>query len=105
MSLSHNQIISAIINPSFLINNFIPDSVGSEKNGTSAAIVIVCISAASLQKAVAEYTYNELCFVMDNYYGRPSKATAASYLEKMDFDQALDEISDETRKAKKAFEI
>lgn len=42
---------------------------------------------------------------MDNYYGRPSKATAASYLEKMDFDQALDEISDETRKAKKAFEI
>ena len=49
----------------------------------------------------AEYSYNELCFLMDYFYGRPSKATAASYLEKMDFDQALDEISDNTRKAKK----
>lgn len=48
----------------------------------------------------ADYAYNELCFVMDNFYGRPSKSAIASLVEEKGFDKALDEFSDETRFAK-----
>ena len=36
-------------------------------------------------------TYNELCFLMDKYYGAPSRS---------EIDRTLDEYSDNTRRAK-----
>ena len=41
--------------------------------------------------SAAEYAYNELCFVIDHFYGRPSKASIAPLIEEMGLDRALDE--------------
>lgn len=49
---------------------------------------------------MVEYTYNELCLVMDNLYGYPSKAEISSFVKEKGFDSTLDEYSDESRKAK-----
>ncbi len=46
------------------------------------------------------YTYNELCFVIDNFYGCPAKGRIASSIEEKGFDKTLDEFSDDTRTAK-----
>ena len=46
------------------------------------------------------FTYNELCFVMDNFYGCPSKSAVASSMQQKGFDKTLDEYSDDTRRAK-----
>ena len=43
---------------------------------------------------VVEYAYNELCFQLDNLYGKPGKAECRELVEKIDtigFDKALDQ--------------
>lgn len=40
-------------------------------------------------KFLIDYTYNELCFVMDNLYGRPPKAKNAGALKEKTFDEWL----------------
>lgn len=40
-------------------------------------------------KFLIDYTYNELCFVMDNLYGRPPKAKYAGALKESTFDEWL----------------
>ena len=47
----------------------------------------------------AEFNYNELCFMMDNTYGAPSRSKLADKILKDGFDQAL-ESSDKLKKAK-----
>ena len=47
-----------------------------------------------------EYTYNNLCFNVDYFYGRPSKAAIASLIDEKGFDKALDELNDGTRHIK-----
>ena len=49
----------------------------------------------------AEFTYNELCFLMDRIYGAPAKAAMAPALVEKGFDQALE--ADETMKEAKKF--
>ena len=51
-------------------------------------------------KALAEFTYNELCFQFDNFYGRPANAEISEILSQIGFDKTLDTYSDETRLAK-----
>ncbi|MBQ7186119.1 MAG: hypothetical protein IJR91_00660 [Ruminococcus sp.] len=60
---------------------------------------------SSLQQAertqeMADYTYSELCFLMDNIYGAPSKSAMASTIKEKGFDKALDEFNEITRAAK-----
>ncbi len=51
-------------------------------------------------RSLAEFTYHELCFFMDHFYGRPSKAAIASSIGEKGFDKTLDDYNDDTRKAK-----
>ncbi len=51
-------------------------------------------------KSLIDYTYNELCFTIDNLYGRPQKAEVSSVLEKKSFDEMLDTYSEESKRAK-----
>ncbi len=51
-------------------------------------------------KDLAELTYNDLCFAVDKFYGRPAQAEIASMLEEKSFDEMLDEYNDDTRRAK-----
>ena len=52
-------------------------------------------------QAMADYTYNELCFLMDNIYGKPSKCVLSKSIAEKGFDKTLDTNSDLSRKAKK----
>ena len=52
-------------------------------------------------QAMADYTYNELCFLMDNIYGKPPKCALAASIAEKGFDKTLDTYSDLSRKAKK----
>ena len=45
----------------------------------------------------AEYTYNEMCFLFDTIYGKPSQCEFANVIREKGFDQAL-ETYDETTK-------
>ncbi len=49
---------------------------------------------------MVSYTYNELCFVADTYYGRPLNGSISKLVSEKGFDKALDEFSDDTRTAK-----
>ena len=49
---------------------------------------------------MADYAYSELCFLMDNIYGAPSKSAMASTIKEKGFDKALDEFNEITRSAK-----
>ena len=51
-------------------------------------------------KDLVELSYNDLCFAVDNLYGRPAQAEIASMLEEKSFDEMLDEYNDDTRRAK-----
>lgn len=42
-------------------------------------------------QAMIDYTYNELCLFMDNFYGRPSKAKIAKSIAEKGFDKTLDD--------------
>ena len=50
--------------------------------------------------ALVEYSYNELCFVMDHFYGRPSKSKLGKAIAEKGFDQAIETYNATTRKAK-----
>ena len=47
-----------------------------------------------------DYTYRELCFVIDQLYGQPSKCVLAQSIAEKGFDKTLDEYNDDTRQAK-----
>ena len=49
---------------------------------------------------MVEYTYNELCFVIDHFYGAPLNGKIAPLVREKGFDKALDEFSDGTRTGK-----
>lgn len=49
---------------------------------------------------MAAFAYNELCFNIDNLYGRPSKSAISPLIEEMGLDKALDEFNDGTKIAK-----
>ena len=49
---------------------------------------------------MTDYTYNELCFVADTFYGYPLKAKIAKLVKEVGFDKALDEYGEDTRMAK-----
>ena len=51
-------------------------------------------------QAMADYSYGELCFLMDRIYGGPSKGQLAASIKEKGFDKTLDEFSDITRAAK-----
>ena len=42
-------------------------------------------------QAMIDYTYNELCFLMDDFYGKPPKAPMSKAIAKKGFDKALDD--------------
>lgn len=50
--------------------------------------------------AMADQNYRELCFIMDNYYGCPERVEFGKLIQEKGFDKALDEYSDQSRKAK-----
>ena len=49
---------------------------------------------------MADYTYGELCFLMDKVYGAPSRGKLAASIREKGFDKTLDEYDDTTRAAK-----
>ena len=51
--------------------------------------------------AMADFTYREMCFLVDYFYGKPSLAVIAPSLQKDKFDNVLDTYSDESRAAKR----
>ena len=50
--------------------------------------------------SLAEYTYNELCFVFDVIYGKPSQSMLAESIRKDGFDTTLKDYNDDTRRAR-----
>ena len=50
--------------------------------------------------ALIDFDYRELCFVMDHFYGMPTKAKISESIREKGFDKTLDEFSDDTRRAK-----
>ena len=46
------------------------------------------------------YTYDELCFLMDELYGCPSSCMLAESIENIGFDRTLEEYSEDTRTIK-----
>lgn len=42
------------------------------------------------EKDVIDYTYNELCFVIDNFYGKPSRCEMSELIDVRGFDKALE---------------
>ena len=46
---------------------------------------------------LVEYTYNELCFIMDTVYGNPGRCYFSDAVEKNGLDRALEETDDATR--------
>ncbi len=54
----------------------------------------------SRDKAMAQFTYDELCFVTDNFYGKPSKAILSDSIRKKGLDRTLSEYSSATSRVK-----
>ena len=52
-------------------------------------------------KTLIDYSYHELCFVMDYFYGLPEKAAISESIAEKGFDRTLEEYNDDTRTAKK----
>ena len=52
-------------------------------------------------KTLIEYTYNEMCFAVDNFYGRPPKSEMSESIAGKGLDKTLDEYSELTASAKK----
>lgn len=50
---------------------------------------------------MADFTYREMCFFIDHFYGAPSQAKIASSIEEKGFDKTLDTFNDDTRTAKR----
>ena len=47
--------------------------------------------ALERSQAMIDYTYNELCFLMDHFYGKPPKAPMSKAIAEKGFDKALDD--------------
>lgn len=50
---------------------------------------------------MADFTYREMCFLMDYFYGKPYLATIAPSMREDKFDNVLDTYSKESRAAKR----
>lgn len=50
--------------------------------------------ALERSQAMIDYTYNELCFLMDHFYGKPPKAPMSKAIAEKGFDKALDDYPD-----------
>ena len=50
--------------------------------------------------AAAAFSYHELCFFIDHFYGAPAQGKLAASITQKGFDKTLDEYSDGTRTAK-----
>lgn len=57
-------------------------------------------SGTARDRTLIDYAYNELCFVMDNFYGKPAKSPLAVTMKSNDFDKALDAHNELTVQAK-----
>lgn len=53
------------------------------------------------EKSMIDFTYNELCFSIDHFYGKPPKAEIAKEIEEKGFDAAIGDYDDQTANAKK----
>ena len=51
---------------------------------------------------LAAYSYGELCFSIDHFYGRPGRNDIDNIIQEQGFDQALSELSEDTRKLLKS---
>lgn len=51
-------------------------------------------------KALVEFSYNELCFTMDNFYGCPPSAKLAQAISEKGFDRAIAEYDTKTASAR-----
>lgn len=51
-------------------------------------------------RSLIEYTYHELCFAVDHFYGRPQRCAVASLIEKNGLDKTLSTYSEDSKKAK-----
>lgn len=51
-------------------------------------------------RIAVDYSYRELCFVMDHFYGCPPKAELAQDIRDKGFDRAIEEYDDTTARAK-----
>lgn len=51
-------------------------------------------------KTLIEYTYNEICFVMDTFYGRPPRSQLSDSIADKGFDRTLEEYDRYTKRAK-----
>ena len=45
-------------------------------------------------QAMIDYTYNELCFLMDHFYGKPPKAAISKSIAEKGFDKTLDDYAE-----------
>lgn len=54
----------------------------------------------SRSKDITKYAYNELCFMIDYFYGRPSKAEISDEIKEKGLDAALDSYDSSTARAK-----
>lgn len=52
-------------------------------------------------EAMTDYTYREMCFLMDHCYGYPSKAAIAESIKENGFDKTLNTYSDDTKQIKR----
>lgn len=55
---------------------------------------------AKRTEGLVNYTYSELCFVMDNLYGYPPKCKLASSVKEKGFDRTLEEYDENTKQLK-----
>ncbi len=57
-------------------------------------------SELTRSQSMIDYTYNELCFSIDHFYGKPPKAEIAADIEEKGFDDAISEHDANTARAK-----
>lgn len=96
--------ISDLFSPSYTVATYVDNSIyfdifdGSFENCYFNRDTI--FNTLERSQEIADYSYNELCFVMDNIYGAPPKAKISESVKEKGFDKTLDEYSDITRAAK-----
>lgn len=55
----------------------------------------------SREKSMIDFTYNELCFSIDHFYGKPPKSEIAEEIAENGFDKTISDYDDQTANAKK----
>ena len=97
------SVLNDIIIMSYISALYIDGSIYFTINITSTATYFSTqpiYDKLERSEALAEFTYNELCFQFDNFYGCPSKALIASKIDEFGFDKALDLYPEEVQLAK-----